>query len=951
MICKNCGKELQDGVKFCAFCGTRVEEPVAAEPDVVTDNTDAPIETTSVTVKKKSGFLKWLIIAVVAVVAAVGITVAAAFPYVKNFVAKTILPAEKYYQSVENKNIDKTLDNVIALFDSVKESSKTLKKNYASLGQGNLSDMGGELDGKNVKTELSLTLGDSVVSVSGNMGISPDVFKRIALSIDEASLDGLSSSNVSLKLSDKDVISINAVVDEKGVAYVSYPDMTDTAMKMDLSQLMGVEDIENLTSSAEVSSVYGVLFDVIDALPDGETAAKIISKYADAALSKIDDAKKSKEELSVGDVEVNATAVEVTLDEKTTKKLILTLIEEFRDDEELTSIIDDLVAASGYAERGETKKNLESSEFFDHADEMLEETLDGLGEMVSTIFVDAKGDTLGRKIEYEDTTLSVICLEKGDDKAFEISLDSSGISFSLVGEGIVKKNIFNGVVTIKAMGQSIVTVDVESFDIEKPMNGTITIKPSKTISSLLATYETDDIEEALGVSLEKIGIDLEKLSVVLDMKSDDKSSSFSLDLLSGNTSVIRLGVSSVIEDAKSITIPEKSMEISSEEDLAAWSSTLDVEGYIASLPTELQVIAQLISESGMFSENSGSSDDYYYEDDFNYEDYVSDAGLAETLDIATSPDFPPFAYYDGGYISGIDVDLGKSIANYFGMNHAIYSVEFDEIVPSVAEGAFDIGIAAITATEERLIDVNFSIPYITNTQVVIMREDSPLKYLTDLYEKGAKHIVGVKANSTAQSYATSDFGSERVVSYDEYENTLEGLLGGQVDYIIVDYPVAKLFLENNTGIKRLEEDFSYEEYCIVVAKENEALLQMINEAIELFQQDGSLQFIYESRILGYMDPGEEIPEFDIDSDYYRAELIQGVLEGLLSGSYDYDTGSTDSAASFGNGIDFDGIYDNFGYETTPSYTAPQEKVMDDYYYNDYYYGRQHTEDYFDDYGY
>ncbi len=967
MICKNCGKELQDGVKFCAFCGTKVEEPVIAEEPVavetpVTPNEVPEINEEPIAPKKKKGVLKGIIISVVAVVAVLGITVAAAFPYVKDFVERTLLPAEKYYQSVENKNVDKVQEGVVTAFDSVKESAKVLKKNYDSLRQGKLVAANDELENKNVSAELSITLGDPIMSLLKSSGMNLDVMKKIALGIDVSSKDGLSSSDLTLGLSDKDVITINAVVDSEGVAYVSYPELSDTAMKMNFAELLGFEDIGELYSSAEIEEAYGVLFDVIDALPDGKTASKIISRYADVALSEVDDADKSKETLSVGETEVKATAIEVTLDEKSLKNIALALIEEFEDDEELMAIVDEVVAATGYAEKGEIKEQLENAEFFDYADEMLEEVLDGFGEIVLTVFVDSKGITLGRKIEYQDFTVNVLCLEKGKNTAFEVSVESADIGFSIVGEGTLKKNIFNGEVNIEAMGQALATVNVADFDTEKPMNGTFTVKPSKMISSLISNYETDDIEETFGMSLKDMGIDLSDISLVLDMKSDDETASFSLDLLTGKTSVIKLGVSSLIEDAKSIKIPEKAMAITSEEDVEAWASTLDLEGFIASLPEELQGIATLLTQSGMFG---GSEDvaepNYGYEDEWNYEDYVSDSGLSETLDVATSADFPPFEYYDGEYITGFDIDLGMLIAEYLGMDHAVYNMTFDEIVPSVAEGAYDVGIAAITATEERLIDVNFSVPYIANTQVVIMREDSPLVYLTDLYEEGASHVVGVKTGTTADNYATSDFGSERVVYYAEYEDTLAGLLEGQVDYIIVDYPVANMFLEQNTGIKRLAEDFSFEEYCIAVSKENDELLFAINEAIEALRQNGTIEYIYNAYIFGYVEEGEEIPDgFEVmegplqyATEYdYSKEFMQGVLEGMLNydNGADYNTSGT-PATMFDSAIDLDGVYDNFGYETTPSYTAPTEKVMDDYYYNDYYYGRQSTEDYFEDYGY
>ena len=48
-------------------------------------------------------------------------------------------------------------------------------------------------------------------------------------------------------------------------------------------------------------------------------------------------------------------------------------------------------------------------------------------------------------------------------------------------------------------------------------------------------------------------------------------------------------------------------------------------------------------------------------------------------------------------------------------------MEFDNILPSVAAGDADVGVAGLTITEERLKNVDFSDSYADSTQVIVVR--------------------------------------------------------------------------------------------------------------------------------------------------------------------------------------------------------------------------------------
>lgn len=104
--------------------------------------------------------------------------------------------------------------------------------------------------------------------------------------------------------------------------------------------------------------------------------------------------------------------------------------------------------------------------------------------------------------------------------------------------------------------------------------------------------------------------------------------------------------------------------------------------------------------------------------------YVSPEGIDRsngTLTMATNAAFPPYEYYENNKIVGIDVDLAQAIADKLGMELVITDMDFDAIIAAVQSGKADIGVAGMTITEDRLKSIDFTDPYTTATQVIIVR--------------------------------------------------------------------------------------------------------------------------------------------------------------------------------------------------------------------------------------
>lgn len=214
------------------------------------------------------------------------------------------------------------------------------------------------------------------------------------------------------------------------------------------------------------------------------------------------------------------------------------------------------------------------------------------------------------------------------------------------------------------------------------------------------------------------------------------------------------------------------------------------------------------------------------------------------LIMATNAEFPPYEYYDGDKIVGIDAEVAQLLADKLGLELEIKDIDFNSIVPGVQSNKYDIGMAGMTVTEDRLKKVSFSDSYATGVQVVIVPENSDIKGLEDLEGK----MIGVQEATTGDIYASDEFGDENVTKYQNGALAVEGLKTGKVDCVIIDNEPAKAYVAANEGLKILETEYAVEDYAICVNKENTELLEKINKAMDELIESGEFQKVVDKYI-------------------------------------------------------------------------------------------------------
>ena len=223
------------------------------------------------------------------------------------------------------------------------------------------------------------------------------------------------------------------------------------------------------------------------------------------------------------------------------------------------------------------------------------------------------------------------------------------------------------------------------------------------------------------------------------------------------------------------------------------------------------------------------------------------------LSMATEATFPPYEYYDGDAIVGIDVEIAQAIADKLGLELQVTDIAFDSIIPGVQSGKYDLGLAGMTVTDERLEQVNFSDSYATGVQVVIVKEGGKVTSVDDLFADGASNVIGTQTGTTGFLYATwdiQDAGLGEVKSFAKTTDAVEALKNGQVDCVILDNEPAKALVAANegAGLSILDTEYAVEDYAAAISKDNTALLEAVNGALKELIADGTVQSILDKDI-------------------------------------------------------------------------------------------------------
>jgi ABC-type amino acid transport substrate-binding protein len=222
-------------------------------------------------------------------------------------------------------------------------------------------------------------------------------------------------------------------------------------------------------------------------------------------------------------------------------------------------------------------------------------------------------------------------------------------------------------------------------------------------------------------------------------------------------------------------------------------------------------------------------------------------GGTKKITVASDIAYPPFEFTKSGKPVGFDIDLMREICKRADFKPEFQNVTYDVIIPGLGNNLYDMAISAMTITEEREQQIDFSDPYFNADQSLLVPSNSEIKSTVDL----ADATVGVQLGTTGAEQA-EEFQSEGTVgevrTFDTVEDTFAALENGQVDAVINALPVSQERADRSDGRLEVVETIpTGEQYGIAFPKDSE-LVDPVNEALAEIKEDGTYEKLYKEWI-------------------------------------------------------------------------------------------------------
>ncbi|OCP02732.1 MULTISPECIES: transporter substrate-binding domain-containing protein [unclassified Ensifer] len=219
--------------------------------------------------------------------------------------------------------------------------------------------------------------------------------------------------------------------------------------------------------------------------------------------------------------------------------------------------------------------------------------------------------------------------------------------------------------------------------------------------------------------------------------------------------------------------------------------------------------------------------------------HAADLG-GKLLKVGSDTTSPPMESIDPatGQVVGFDVDVVNAVCAKINCQAEFITTGWDGIFAALDQGSFDLVASGVSITEERKKAMDFSDPYIVNSQAVLMRVEDQGITLDRFKDAGRK--LSAQANTTDAQVAESVVGKENVAAYDTFSAAIIALKNKDVDGVVINGANAAAYEREFAGelvvaIKDLESD-----PLGLVFRKGDENVAAFNEGLKMIKDDGTL---------------------------------------------------------------------------------------------------------------
>ena len=230
-----------------------------------------------------------------------------------------------------------------------------------------------------------------------------------------------------------------------------------------------------------------------------------------------------------------------------------------------------------------------------------------------------------------------------------------------------------------------------------------------------------------------------------------------------------------------------------------------------------------------------------------------------TISVGSEGDSKPYTFTNtDGQFDGFDIELFRDVARRIGFDkdHVIFTgQDFSALLPSVANGRFDVAVSAIGTTDARKKTVDFSDGYLAG-YLTVLTADPSIKSADNLAGKR----LGVVQGTLQESYAQAHFTKADLVNFPDNNSAVSALNSGSIDAHFLDYEAAKQYGQQFKGLELAINIPSFDAPAgFVVRKGNDAFRVALNKALHESMQDGTWKTLYTKWFPGSPMPDQYLP--------------------------------------------------------------------------------------------
>jgi polar amino acid transport system substrate-binding protein len=213
----------------------------------------------------------------------------------------------------------------------------------------------------------------------------------------------------------------------------------------------------------------------------------------------------------------------------------------------------------------------------------------------------------------------------------------------------------------------------------------------------------------------------------------------------------------------------------------------------------------------------------------------------KTLILGTSADYKPYEFIDtkNDKIVGFDVDLAKALGKKTGYTIKVKDIDFSSLITAMNADKVDFIMAGMKKTPERAKNADFTEPYFTDQNEIVVNKDSNIKSVEDLKGK----TVGVQAGSIQETKAieVSKKVGFKVENRNRIPEMVEELKAGRFDAVVIEQSVASGYLNKLPEMQgELMQDFFEQSGSAVALPKGSKLTPKFDKALAELKEDGTV---------------------------------------------------------------------------------------------------------------